>query len=374
MIGVHLSRHLQPTVLAAGLRLAHKPLVMGLVACCLALTSESFAQQTDYQGPSRAPHVRLLLDAHTWHGPWTITFVNEEDVPVRIAADARQLSLLVRLPNDKNYTKCSLPSSMRGTGRDRQLVLDPAQSYVETIDPRLYCWGENQTKLAPGASVTAFVGWAPDVRLEKRSKPQVAPFVVEPVLAPPAFPFTKQMASLTHWLAASDDSLIAQPEQPPARYVGTPDLRLSTPKWEDADLRSARISATLTNVGDRAALIHIRPDDLELRVQRPDGSMAACGPGSSYRAAVRDFFLTIQPGKSVSVSSLLSERCPSGTFERPGLYQLHTTLRARDNGSAFHLQAITGDFAAPTPTLLRLRTARLPFCRRPRSLPRDSST
>jgi hypothetical protein len=306
--------------------------------------------------------VRLAIEVPPAHGPWRIVVTNNDRVPVRLAADARLLSLLVRQPADKDYVRCKLPAAMLGSPRERQLLLNPGESYVEPFDPRMFCWGDDADKLGPGASVTAFLGWSPDARLEKRSKPQVAPFVAEPVLAPAAFLPAKQIASFTFWLPQGDGPFLSDVREPPPRFVGAPDLRLSTPRWSDAtDHRAARISATLTNVGDRAALVHVRPDDLEVRVQRPDASSSVCGPGTGYRAAVRDFFLTIQPGKSASVSSLLTELCPSGTFDRPGLYVLQTTLRVRDDGSAFRLQAVTGDFSSPKSTLLRVRSSREPY-------------
>ncbi len=360
MIGVHLSRpvpHVPPRRLAQG-RLARR----AAVALALVATPSLSQEPPQPEPATRSPLVRLAIEVPPTHGLWHLLVTNRDRVPVRLAADVRQLSLLVRLPDDRAYVRCSLPSGMLGAAPERQLVLQPGESYVEPFDPRMFCWGADADKIGPGASVTAFLGWSPDPRLEKRSKPQVPPFVVEPVVAPAAFVPAKQIASLTFWLTQGDRASASPGREPPPRFVGAPDLRLSTPRWADAvDHRSARISATLTNVGDRAALVHVRPDDLEVRVQRPDGSSTVCGPATGYRAAVRDFFLTIQPGKSASVTSLLTELCPSGTFDRPGLYVLHSTLRVRDDGSAFRLQAVTGDFSSPKATLLRLRSSRQPF-------------
>lgn len=298
---------------------------------------------------------------------------NREQVPVRLVADARRLSLLIRGPEDDSYTRCELPSSMQGSVRKRQLVLRPGERYVERFDPRLYCWGSVSEKLVTGASVTAFLGWEPDKRRFARDKDQKPPFVVEPVLAPPSFQPQKQLASLTHWLPQGD-VVQANPEVPdrPPKYVGAPDLRLKTHRWADAtNYREARLTATLENVGDRSALVHLRPDDLEIRVRQPSGSVVICGPGSGYRAAVRDFFQTIQPGKSATVRVLLSELCPSGTLDRPGLYEMHATLRVRDDGSHFRLDALTGDFPAPKTTLLRIRESRDPYhAHPPRARPR----
>jgi hypothetical protein len=292
-----------------------------------------------------------------------MVIVNDDTVPARVTADARRLSLWVRQPTERSYHRCELPSAMTGSPRERALVLEPGERYVESFDPRMYCWGSISEKLTEGASVTAFLGWKPDDRREKRNQPQLLPFAVEPVLAPALFVPAKQIVSLTSWLPEGD-LVQANPEvrEPPPKFVGAPDLRLSTVRWADAmDHREARLTATLTNVGDRDALVHLRPDDLEVRLQRPDGTVVQCGPGTGYRAAVRDFFMTIKPGKSSSISTLLSELCPSGAISRPGLYLLSATLRVRDDGSRFRLQAMTGDFVAARSTLLRVRTAREPF-------------
>ena len=348
MSGVYLSR-VFAGILSASLALLSLPSVAG--------------DQPPTDTPTRAPHVQLRIDVPQTHGPWRMVLSNQDRVPVRVVADARRLSLLIRGPEDTKYTRCELPSSMQGSVRKRQLVLGPGQQYVERFDPRMYCWGSVSEKLAPGASVTAFLGWEDDKRRRARKKPQVPPFVVEPVLASPAFQSQKRIASLTHWLPQGD-IVQANPEVPerPTRFVGAPDLRLKTHRWADATTyRDARLTATLTNVGDRSALVHLRPDDLQVRVRQPNGSMVVCGPGTGYRAAVRDFFQTIKPGKSATVSILLSELCPSDALQRPGLYELHTTLRVRDDGSSFRLDALTGDFPAPKSTLLRIRDSREPY-------------
>lgn len=337
-------------------------LASAIALICLPTAAEE-EKSTAPEPASRSPLVRLAIEIPQTHGPWRMVIVNDDSVPVRVTADARRLSLWVRQPSESTYHRCELPSAMTGSPRERALVLDPGARYVESFDPRMYCWGSISEKLSQGASVTAFLGWKRDDRREKRKQPQVPPFAVEPVIAPALFVPAKQIVSLTSWLPEGD-VVQANPDvrEPPPKFVGAPDLRLSTPRWADAtDHREARLTATLTNVGDRDALVHLRPDDLEVRLQRPDGTVVQCGPGTGYRAAVRDFFITIKPGKSSSVSNLLSELCPSGAITRPGLYLLSATLRVRDDGSAFRLQAITGDFAAARSTLLRVRTARDPF-------------
>ncbi len=318
---------------------------------------------------TRAPDVRFSIQIPKTHGPWQMVLVNHDVVPARVVADARRMTLLIRGPAEAKYKTCKLPSSMQDASRKRQLVLRPGQKYVEPFDPRLYCWGSVSEKLTAGSAVTAFLGWKNDPKRERKNKTQRPPFAAEPVLAPAAFIPQKRLVSITHWLG-DDDIVQANPKlkSPQPKYVGAPDLRLSTHRWADAtNQRTARLTATLTNVGDRSALVHLRPDDLEIRVRRPDGSISVCGPGPAQRAAVRDFFQTIKPGKKSSVRVLLGELCPSDALQRPGLYELSATLHVRDDGSQFRLQALTGDFKSSRSTLLRVRRSRHSFHQHPPS-------
>lgn len=308
----------------------------------------------------RTPAVELLLQVPQTFDRWAIRVVNNDVEPVRIVADARKLALLVRGPTDSKYHRCELPASMRGSDTDRMLVLAPGQSYRETFDPRLYCWGQVSNKLTHGASVTAFWGWPENTKLAKRSKSQEPPFALEPVRPPASFLPQKQMVSATQWLPENDVVMADPKVQTPApKVLGAPDLRLSVPRWSDAiNERDAMISATITNEGDRDALLHVRPDNLKLRVRRPDGTDGYCEPGSKYRASVRDFFTTIKPGRNKTISTLFSAICAPDVLIGPGLYQVYVTLRLEDSGKAFNLQAITGKFVAPSATLLRVRQTR----------------
>jgi len=128
-----------------------------------------------------------------------------------------------------------------------------------------------------------------------------------------------------------------------------------------ATIRDARISATVSNKGDRDALLHVRADALEFSIKTPDGKTVQCAGGSSARAAVRDFFHTLRPKGAETMTVLLAEMCDRAIFQRPGIYEIRTKLRATEDGSRFGLKALTGVFEAEKTTLLRLQDAAQPY-------------
>lgn len=318
------------------------------------------------------PDVSVAVQAPKAEGPWLVRVRNNQSSPIRIRADARLLKLLVA-PVGKKYVECSLPAAMRAGGDPRELELGTGETWSELFDPRSFCFGKVIDELAPGTSVTGFFGYAP-VKGEKTPK---KPFVVEPLVAPPAFAAQKRIVSLTTWIharptleataqAAASESVPAdvKPEEPvkPGTPINTSRIVLTTPRLIDAvSMRDARISATLSNRGDRDALLHVRADALEFSILTPDGKTVACGGGSRGRAAVRDFFHTLRPKGAETLTVLLAEVCSRSIFQRPGIYEIRTKLRATEDGARFELRALTGVFEAEKPTLLRLQDAREPY-------------
>ena len=101
------------------------------------------------------PNVSLVLETPTVRGPWTMRLTNQGDVPVSVAADARLLTLEVTERSGHKPVRCELPADMRPADEaERALVLPPKRSYVESFEPRLYCFGVHETPaLTPGATV-----------------------------------------------------------------------------------------------------------------------------------------------------------------------------------------------------------------------------
>jgi len=335
------------------------------MAAVAAMLGASRAQADDkppasVEGPLPSPNVTLSVQTPSASGRWVMLITNADDAPMRIHADARLLRLLVA-PRGKNYFECELPALMR-SGDTRDLLLKPGESYREEFDPRLVCFGKVIDEIGEGTSVTAFWGYKPDAQRQKTHKPQLAPFVVEPTEGPATFTVEKRLVSLTTWLPAEPKKTegdSAKPEEPVP--INAPRLVIDPVRRVDATaLRDARVSATVKNVGDRSALIHIRTDQLEFQVTGPAGR-GTCGGRERRRAPVRDFFHTIQTKGSETLTVLLAEACPREVFKRPGLYEISTVLHAPSDGGQFGLHAVTGDFNAVHRTLLRLQQAKEPY-------------
>ena len=346
------------------------PFVLGLPAAALLAPA---ALAGNPRGPAKKksaepplPHARVVLqiDAPTLDGPWTMSLRNNDTVPVRVVADARNLVLLVRAKDSARYEECRLPDAMRSARESRRIVLDPGARYDETFDPALFCFGKLHALLAAESAVTAFLGWTPSTKPWLANKPPQPPFELEPAIAPATVAFDKRVVSLTVWLPAAITSAAASSPAPDAPHaLGAAQLALATNRFEDAaSFRTASITATVKNSGDRSGVIHLRGDSLELRVSGPGlAHDVLCAAGSDRRAVARDLFQTIAPGKSSSLTVLVNEVCPRGTFAHPGLYRVAVTLRARESGAEFGIDAIHGDFSAPDPVLLRVQQAAEPY-------------
>ena len=171
-----------------------------LIACVFATSAEALAQaKPAAEKPPEPPPLppasaRLWLITPTALGPWTLRVENEGSVALRIPADGRLLRLEVQTDETAKPVSCVLPTSLRPSSfpADRELLLAPGHSYVESFDPRLFCFGKNAAVLAPNAIVRARFGWEPPTVPKwkpKTTKPPTGPFAVEsterePTIAP----------------------------------------------------------------------------------------------------------------------------------------------------------------------------------------------
>ena len=326
-------------------------------------------------------------------GPWTMTLANEGTTALRVAADVRFLSLEVIAPPDppagadakphhrekpvRGYPRgtlpaCRMPADMRPAepSPDRALVLQPGERYVETFLPTLLCGaGKLAGELVAGAVVYPSFGW-PAPRHTGKKGPQ-PPFVAEPLKLADASPPVRHVEAAGILLSASTPPApMRDPEDakedgtPPEEAVDerAPRLVLRAARFADAaNAAATSISVTLSNVGKRKTVVHLRRDDLALRVAGPGGSSATCAAGSDRRGASRDFFETLGPGDHRSFVVQIAERCPSGTFDRPGVYTVTPTLVLRQRGAEWGLSAFVGRIQAEAAVELRVRTGRAPF-------------
>ena len=208
-------------------------------------------------------------------------------MPVRIAADARALSLDVTPRGARNPTvRCELPDDMRPEGGDldRPLVVPPGKSYSESFEARLYCFGETKGgALEPGSTiVVARLGWGGkhprsfEVLPVEGVEPRVA--AVGALEAPPVV-LPDEPTATPAPAARSGDGAVDAPE----------DVGGLSGHWVDVDSFSGlEVPVTLRNDGAHAVFVAYRPEGPALRrrgTRRSADSMHVAGTARRAHAA-----------------------------------------------------------------------------------------
>jgi hypothetical protein len=277
--------------------------------------------------------------------------VNAGDIPVRLVADARLLTLELTPRGARKPLRCQLPADMRPSDdMERALVLPPKRSYSESFEPRLYCFGERELD-ALGATtiVVARLGW-PE-RASGRG-PRVVSAIegVEPEVAP---------------LASIESPPIALPDEPtpmgtndPARIPDDPDpvhLVLKSSRAVDtASSENLTLTVTVRNEGKRPVRLRFRPETLGFEVTSSSG-VQHCGWPTPPSAPVRDYFTTLAPGGAESQTVVIVDYCGRTPFERSGLVVVRPDLDTRHGGGeAIGLRTFDGVVIAATPSVVRL--------------------
>ncbi|MFO0661806.1 MAG: hypothetical protein U0165_18535 [Polyangiaceae bacterium] len=313
-------------------------------------------------------------------GQWTMTLANNGKVPARVFADARMLWFEVvgvskpdpKKPKQLEYLykgkmpTCRMPDDMRPKQGDpsRLLILKPGEKYTEKFDLYAFCAGKAvAAEVAPGALLYPHYGWVKPKANPKKNVVQQAPFIVESPVSPEDFTAEKDLeGDMVQYPAAAEvttstskrDELVADP--------GAPKIELSAKERGDASgPRDVSVTVTAKNVGKRPALVHLRGDDYSFEVITPEGKRVGCSEGAEKRGAVREFFSTLGGGKSRTTTLLLNERCPSRTFDRPGVYEVTAKLVMREAGDEYNLTAILGSAKSRNSTKIRVRTGRNPY-------------
>jgi hypothetical protein len=302
-------------------------------------------------GPPPA-NVTLTIDASTPRGPWKMRVTNEGDVPVTIVADARLLALDVTPRSARKAEHCELPGEMRPSDDlARPLVLPPKRTYAEPFEPRLYCLeGRRLDALAPGAIVTATLGWS-----GHGARP---PLLVSPIegLESHVGP-SKSIKSLPVALPDEPTSTLAPPrdEAGPASR-DEPTLALESARSVDAASPSdIAIPITLVNKGHRATIVRFRPETLGFEVVGPKGA-EHCSWAALPSAPTRDLFATLGPGTATTLTIVLSAYCPARALEKSGLYVVRASLDTRKaSGAEIGIRSFDGQVIATAPTIVRLR-------------------
>jgi hypothetical protein len=304
---------------------------------------------------------------------------NNGDVPLRLAADGRLLSLEIKPKVDADAeasakkkrklllrsTICRLPAELRPSDviDDRAVVLAPGARYEEVVSPALYCFDDGGSKaLIAGAEVVAHFGFPESGKLGKSGLPK-RPLVVEPASKAPTVSGLKEVVSLPFVLPAATPTP-APSDSPAAAETNDPNgpsIELLAPSRVDTpNERTVAMTFTVRNGGGRAVPLHIRRDNLVIDLDGPDGS-AHCGYPATGRSVAKDLFTTLGAGAARTFDVWIGEMCPDVVFDRPGLYRLRASLAFPNSSDGYSLKAWTQTVSAKEPILVRVREGRLPF-------------
>ncbi len=340
--------------------------VLGLAVALAASSADARAEDAATDAGRGEYDVKLTLSAPSTRGAWTVRVTNGGDVPVRIAADARVLTLDVTPRGARSPVRCELPDDMRPEGGDleRPLVLPPGRSYAETFEARLYCFGETKGgALAPGSIVVARLGWTGKhprsfaVQPLDGVEPRIAArgaIEAPPIVLPdePTAPFAPRGAYPPSGGSAASET---------SPSTDAPALAVSGGGWVDADSVSGiEVPVTLRNGGSHAVAVRFQPQVLRFDLVGP-GGVDHCTWPVPLSAPTREQFTTVGPGASTSLVATLLSYCDSHSFDREGVYFVRARVDTRNtSGSAVGLPAFEGELVAIEPTVLRLHRGRAP--------------
>jgi hypothetical protein len=282
---------------------------------------------------------------------------NSDSVPVRVVGDARLLSLDINPPLPKpgppTTIHCALPAEMRpSTDEERIQIVPPQLSFVETFDPRLYCFEREKARaLSPGATVVARFGFAPS-----RGRSPAPPFAVAPMDDEPTRGASKEIVS----------GPFALPESLPAPDAGHGDssstseasrspLTVTTPSRIDAtSLRDLALPITVSNPTPRDVAFLLRPETIAIDATGPSGTIRC--QWLVIPSPIAELFTVLPPKGRASTEVLISTLCPRAFFDRPGLYLLRAAIDTRRaSGASIGIHTFDGEAWSPSATLVRIR-------------------
>ena len=317
--------------------------------------------------PLPAPELHLTLEMPSPDGPWTMRLENAGAVPLHVLADARLLAFEITAPESEDDddpkprkahaprpVRCELPPDMRPREYDeRALVIPGGRSYVEKLDPRLFCFGAREASaLVAGAKVEAHL-------VGSRESPAIEPIEeVEP-----------KVASLTD-LAGVPTTIAPPAPPPPPKDVGAPQpLTVKTPAF--ADFRrgwEAEVETTITNASRQPVALLFRPETVGFDVTGPSG-VGVTDPSPTVRCTwpgptpppIMETYSHLAPKQKASITVLLSALCPENTLLRPGLYVVRARLDTRRaSGASVGVRTFTGEVLAAEAIRVRVRESTAP--------------
>jgi hypothetical protein len=347
------------------------------VASLVLLSSPALAEEKDKKAADPAPvekpaaDLSLTVEERGPGLPWKMTVANKGDSAQRIVADPRLLWFEVRVPGKKKLESCKLPDDQFPKKPDKRthVTLEPGEGVEQTFDPRLYCFAAGgQWQLVPGTIVTPHFGWPEKKKTVWRKGKKVqetpkqsAPFVVQPpdAKSDDAEGAEKELVAEPFALR-SDYARWARKGINPEKEDDSP-IVMTTVQGSDAQAeRTATVSVTVKNRSKETQTVYFRRELVKYEVMRPDG-LATCDPQPDLRAPDRQAFARLGPGRSISVTSRLVELCPTGTFDKPGLYLVHARFQATETGEDFKLDSFVGEVLSRGPATVRIRTGEQPL-------------
>ncbi len=305
--------------------------------------------------------VVLSLEAPTTRGAWVLRIMNNGEVPVRVTADARLLSLDVTPPSAPKPRHCEIPEDMRPSDPlERSLVVPPKRAYAETFEPRLYCFdGKNLDALSSGSIVVAHLGpsrTGDDSFAAASAIDGVMPQVSDRrVLESPA-------------IRLPDEAL--KPATTPTDITSdAAALSLSAAETVDASTSDlVEIPLTLRNGGSRPLVVRFRPELLRFDLVRASAEEHCAWPALPA-TPLPESFTTLRPKTGTAeLTADLDAYCKDRALNDNGLIAVWAKLDTRaGSGQDIGIRSFDGQVVANSPTFVRLHHGRRP---RPLTLPR----
>jgi hypothetical protein len=311
--------------------------------------------------PAQPPDVKLTLEPAEATWTWLLRLENRDSVPLRVVGDARLLSLDITPPPPKRgraaTIHCTLPAEMRPQADEESIQIVPPQlAYVETFDPRLYCFEAQKARaLTAGATLVAHFGFAPS-----RARSPRPPFIVAPVDAEASRGASKEVVSESLTLPESLPALDEVSTDAPTSH-----LIVSTPRWIDASTSGdLTLPITVSNATQRNITLLLRPETIAIDASGPSGTTRC--QWLIVPSPIAELFTTLPPKGRASTEVLVSVLCPRAFFDRSGLYALRAAIDTRRaSGASIGIHSFDGEVWSRSTTLVRIRTvshsaARLP--------------
>jgi hypothetical protein len=307
--------------------------------------------------PPSAPAAGLTL--HVTPGafgtPWTYELTNVDSQPLRVMTDPRLLMLDVTRPlaegsKGKPVTAhCTLPSELHPSDDDKARVILPTVTFVETFDPRQYCFSASEALvLVPGSEVVARLGWA--------GTGTSPPFVADQIDGGEARSGVKELRAE----AVTVPDEMPEPEGE-AAAVHTEPLAVSTSARIDSEHgRQIDITVSVENTTSRTVRLMLRPETLTFEVASTRG-VHECASKKGPGAPIAEVMTEIPPHGKTSTDVLLAALCPEGTVDAAGLYTVRAGIDTRRaSGRSLGMQTFEGRVVAQRPSLVRVRWDKAP--------------